>query len=47
MEKIVLLIIAFACIALFIWNIIRVFKGKDSCCGCENTTECGKDTGCS
>jgi hypothetical protein len=46
MEKIIILAIVFASIGLLIWNIIRIFKGKDSCCGCADSKVCEKGEKC-
>jgi hypothetical protein len=46
MEKIIILAIVFTSIGLLVWNVIRSFKGKNSCCDCGNVEVCMKD-GCS
>ncbi|MCG8431438.1 MAG: hypothetical protein MJA29_09740 [Candidatus Omnitrophica bacterium] len=44
MEKVVVLILVFACIALFIRQVVKTFRGGDgSCCGCRDAGKCRKD----
>lgn len=46
MEKIIILTTVFTSIGILIWNVIKIFQGKDSCCVCDNVEGCVKD-GCS
>jgi hypothetical protein len=47
MEQAAVLLIVFVSIGLFIWNVVKVFKGKDSCCSCEKSKDCSEDKVCS
>jgi hypothetical protein len=41
----VLLALIVAAVLFSLWKMIRIFSGKDSCCGhdCNNCTICGSD----
>ncbi|MBT9143424.1 MAG: hypothetical protein DDT29_01827 [Dehalococcoidia bacterium] len=42
MEKVIVLVMVFISIGLLIWYIVRTFKDKGSCCGCERANNCDK-----
>ena len=46
MEKIIMSAVVFAAIALFIREIVRAFKGEDSCCSCGDAGKCEKNKEC-